>query len=98
MCYAAVHRRAKCRRSHPRMESDESPIKKKSTVTVRFKCLLHVGHEPRSRVPQGFPPPPTILCLKPYTFKSPIVVKVIPMQRSGNQSANGIISRSSVDQ
>jgi len=59
------HRRAVVRRSQPRIDRNESPITRKSTVIVMFKCLLHVGHEPGSRVLQGLLPPPMMLCLNP---------------------------------
>ena len=64
---------------------------RRTTVKMAFIRLLQPGHEPRRRHEKGFPPPPTIPFLRPYTFRSPIVVKVAPTTAGGNQSKNEIM-------
>jgi len=56
-----------------------------------FSRLLQLGQDPSKRQEAGLPPPPTIPFLKPYTFRSPSVVKVPPTVASGSQSDSAII-------
>jgi len=55
-------------------------------VKTIWSGLLQVGHLPSKRQTIGLPPPPISPLRKPYTFKSPTVVKTAPTAASGSQS------------
>jgi hypothetical protein len=81
-------------RSVNRMPRQLNPKPRISTTIMMFSRLLQLGHEPSRRQEAGLPPPPTMPFLRPYTFRSPSVVKVPPTVASGNQSENATITSS----
>jgi len=67
------------------------PMPRNTTIKRILSCRLQLGHLPSKRQDTGLPPPPTIPLRKPYTFRSPTVVKVTPTTAGGNQSGSAII-------
>jgi len=82
------------RRSVNRMPRQLNPKPRITKTIMMFSRLLQLGHEPSRRQEAGLPPPPTMPFLRPYTFRSPSVVKVPPTAASGNQSENATITSS----
>src|SRR5205809_584655 len=79
------------RRSANRTPRQLKPMPRKRTTIMTLSCLLQLGQDPSKRHEAGLPTPPTIPFLKPYTFRSPTVVKVTPTAASGSQSDSAII-------
>jgi len=74
-----------------RMARFASPTPRKNKTKRTCRGLPQVGHLPSKRQVIGLPPPPTTPLLKPYTFRTPIVVKVAPTAAGGSQSGTLLI-------